>query len=265
MATHFEQSLQRDIDRIRTKVSEMAALGEHALRDCLKALNEKNRVLAFSVILRDQHIDELEKEVDRLCLEFIVRQQPVAGPLRMAYATIRINLELERVGDYAESIARQILKVSAVHDKLPLASFKDLANVSIPMLRNSVKAFIAQDAKLAAEVAGIDALISGHTHNRLDRPAWVGRTPIIQSGCHGSFVGRLDLTVDGGKVVDVRHQLRCVDDRIEPDAEMAKRVAEVTARMRSPVPSCGSISLSTPMNSGSRPPITSCTAGAPPR
>lgn len=90
----------------------------------------------------------------------------------------------------------------------------------------------AQDARLATEVAGIDALISGHTHNRLHRPVWVGRTPIIQSGCHGSFVGRLDLTVDGGQVVDVRHELICVDEQIEPDAEMAARVEAAVAPHR---------------------------------
>jgi S-sulfosulfanyl-L-cysteine sulfohydrolase len=90
----------------------------------------------------------------------------------------------------------------------------------------------AQDAKLAAEVAGIDALISGHTHNRLHRPVLVGKTPIIQSGCHGSFVGRLGLTVDGGKVVDVRHELICVDEQIESDAVIAKRVEEVVAPHR---------------------------------
>ncbi len=81
-----------------------------------------------------------------------------------------------------------------------------------------------QDAKLAAEVAGIDVLLSGHTHNRLTRPVWVGGTPIIQSGCHGSFLGRMDLTVSSGRVVDVRHQLLCVDESIVPDPEMAHRV-----------------------------------------
>ncbi|MDO8863128.1 bifunctional metallophosphatase/5'-nucleotidase [Haliea sp. E1-2-M8] len=90
----------------------------------------------------------------------------------------------------------------------------------------------AQDAKLAAEVAGIDVLISGHTHNRLYRPVWVGNTPIIQSGCHGSFVGRLDLTVNGGKIIDVRHEMICVDEQIEPDADMASRVEEVVAPHR---------------------------------
>jgi phosphate transport system protein len=149
--THYEQSLQRDIELIRSKIQAMAQLADRALRDSLQALVEKNLTLAYSVILRDQYIDELEKEIDRLCLEFLVRQQPVAGHLRFAYATIKINLELERIGDYAESVARQILKVSALHDKLPLADFTALANVSIPMLRNAIKAFIEQDAKLARE------------------------------------------------------------------------------------------------------------------
>lgn len=90
----------------------------------------------------------------------------------------------------------------------------------------------AQDAKLAAEVAGIDVLISGHTHNRLYRPVWVGGTPIIQSGCHGSFVGRLDLTVSGRKVMDVRHELLCVDEQIASDPEMARRVQEAVAPHR---------------------------------
>lgn len=153
MATHFEQSLQRDIDRIRAKVGEMGALDEHALHDCVKALTEKNRVLAFSVILRDQRIDEMEKEVDRLCLEFIVRQQPVAGLLRMAYATIRINLELERIGDYAESIARQILKLTSMNVDIPAERFAEIANISIPMLHEAVHAFVNQDAALARAAA----------------------------------------------------------------------------------------------------------------
>jgi len=149
--THYEQSLQRDIELIRAKIQAMAQLADRALRDSLQALVEKNLTLAYSVILRDQYIDDLEKEIDRLCLEFLVRQQPVAGHLRFAYATIKINLELERIGDYAESVARQILKVSELHDKLPLADFTALAEVSIPMLRNAIKAFLEQDAKLARE------------------------------------------------------------------------------------------------------------------
>ncbi|MCF7674267.1 MAG: phosphate signaling complex protein PhoU [Akkermansiaceae bacterium] len=149
MATHLEESLQREVDRIRGKVTEMSALGEKALLDCVKALEDHNRQTAYTVILRDQYIDELEREIDRLCLEFIVRQQPMAGHLRFAYATIKINLELERVGDYAESIARQTLKLLDLNVPFPIERIQELADLSIPMLRDATQAFVDQDADLA--------------------------------------------------------------------------------------------------------------------
>jgi phosphate transport system protein len=144
--THFEESLQRDSDRIRRKVREMAGLFGMALEGCLTALESKNRQLAYSVIIRDQRIDELEKEIDRLCLEFIVRQQPVAGTLRFAYAIIKINSELERVGDYAESMARQILQLAAMDVTVPIERFREIAGIAIPMFHGAVEAFLASSA-----------------------------------------------------------------------------------------------------------------------
>ena len=151
--------MQRDINRLRSKVTAMGELAERSLCDCMKALEERNRVLAYSVILRDQRIDELEKEVDRLCLEFLVRQQPVAGPLRLAYATIRINLELERVGDYAEGIARQILKLTAMDVPIPVERYAEIANLSIPMLHDAVKSFVEQSADLARRTSATERLV----------------------------------------------------------------------------------------------------------
>ena len=124
-------------------------MAEQALEDCVKALVAGDRQLAYAVILRDQYIDEKEKEIDRLCLEFLVRQQPVAGTLRFVYSTIRTNLELERVGDYAESIARQVLKVSQLPVDIPKDWYVEIARHSIAMLREAVRAFVEQDAELA--------------------------------------------------------------------------------------------------------------------
>jgi S-sulfosulfanyl-L-cysteine sulfohydrolase len=84
----------------------------------------------------------------------------------------------------------------------------------------------AQDLKLAEEVDGIDVLLSAHTHNRVRRPAKVGNTLVIQSGCHGSFLGRLDLVVDGGRVVDYRHQLLVAGHEIEPNPRVQSLVDE---------------------------------------
>jgi len=75
-----------------------------------------------------------------------------------------------------------------------------------------------QECQLASDVDGVDVLLSAHTHNRLEKPFIVGDTIIIQSGCHGSFVGRLDLEVDGG-VRRFRHELIKVKGEPDPDTE----------------------------------------------
>ena len=156
MVMHLEASLQRDISLIRGKILEMSQNAERALKTCLQALQESNRQLAYAVILRDRHIDELEKQVDRLCLEFIIRQQPVAGHLRFVYSTIKINAELERIGDYAESIARQILKLAKYDLKAFHPQYVEIANLSIPMLHAAVKAFVEEDAELARKTMAIE-------------------------------------------------------------------------------------------------------------
>jgi phosphate transport system protein len=145
----LEQSLQRDINLLRSKVAEMASLSEGALKASLQALVGRNRQLAYSVILRDQYLDELETELNRLCLEFLVRQQPVAGHLRFVFTIIQINKELERIGDYAESIARQVLVMSALEPQPPYARFTEIGNLSIAMLQDAVRSFLEKDADLA--------------------------------------------------------------------------------------------------------------------
>ena len=156
MLSHFEESLQRDVKLIRQKVLAMAALAERALKSALQALMERNRQLAYSIILRDQYIDELEKELDRLCLEFLVRQQPAGGHLRFVYAAIKINLELERIGDYAESIARQVLKISSLEPQPSYEKFAAIANLSIPMLQQAVQSFVDQRPDLARSTMVIE-------------------------------------------------------------------------------------------------------------
>ncbi|MDZ7359912.1 MAG: phosphate signaling complex protein PhoU [candidate division KSB1 bacterium] len=149
MASYLEESLQRGIELIRSKVIEMGNRAEHALQGSLQALVERKRQVAYSVILRDQYIDELEKELDRLCLEFLLRQQPVGAHLRFVYAAIKINNELERIGDYAESIARHFLRINALEPQPSYNKFVEIANMSIPMLRNAIQAFVDQNVELA--------------------------------------------------------------------------------------------------------------------
>ncbi|MBN2091232.1 phosphate signaling complex protein PhoU [candidate division KSB1 bacterium] len=159
-ASHFEESLQRDMALICQTVHEMAKRDENALRNALTALTEFNRQLAYAVILRDRFIDELETRLDQLCLEFFVRQQPVAGHLRFVFSTIKIVRDLERIGDYAENISRQVIFLASIDPALDqtkyLDRFIELANLSIKMFQDGIEAFIQRDSKKAREIMEIE-------------------------------------------------------------------------------------------------------------
>ncbi len=77
-----------------------------------------------------------------------------------------------------------------------------------------------QDMKLMSEVQGVDLCLSGHTHNRITRPVQQGNTLIMQSGCHGSFIGRIDLELINGNIASYEHQLIEVESGIIPDPDM---------------------------------------------
>jgi phosphate transport system protein len=145
----LEALLQHDIDLIRSRLLEMAALDEQALTRALQAFLKRDRQLAYSVILHDQDVDALETELDRLCVEFIVRHQPAAAHLRFVYSASKIVNELERVGDYAESIARQVLLIGSQSFEVPTDKFSQIANLAIPMLHNAVRAFVDKNPVLA--------------------------------------------------------------------------------------------------------------------
>ncbi len=201
---HFEETLQRDVERIRAKVREMASLAEGSLYGCMTALVEKNRQVAYSVILRDQRIDELDKEIDRLCLEFIVKQQPVAGTLRFAYAVIKINSELERVGDYAESMARQGLSLLALEVEVPIDRVQELANKAIPMLHGAVEAFVSQEPDLAKKTMETEEIVDRLRHDLsadLIGLIQAGKMPLEALAPLMNIVNRLERVADQAKSI----------------------------------------------------------------
>jgi 2',3'-cyclic-nucleotide 2'-phosphodiesterase (5'-nucleotidase family) len=89
-----------------------------------------------------------------------------------------------------------------------------------------------QDVCLAREVGGIDVLVSGHTHNRMYEPVIENGAIIFQSGCHGSFVGRLDISVEDRRIVGHRHRLIAVDESLGDDADMRVLIDSAAAPHR---------------------------------
>jgi phosphate transport system protein len=149
MPGHLEASLQHDMNLIRGKVQEMTAHCERAVVDAVEALVRGDRQAAYLVILHDRQVDDLEEQLDRLCLEFLVRQQPAAGPLRFAYAAIKISTELESIGDHAETVARRLLQFEPARPAIRYADFQEIAQTSVAMLRDAVRSFAEGNADLA--------------------------------------------------------------------------------------------------------------------
>ena len=173
MQHHLEQSLQREMDLVRDRLAEMAGRCQRAVRGAVQAFLERNRQRAYAVILRDQRIDALEKEIDRLCLEFLVRQQPAGGFLRFAYTSIKVNAELERVGDYAQSIAHQAAKLCDVPFEVPGERFVQITDLAVAMLADAVRAFLDRDAGLARRTIETEDTVDGlKTRLRTDLIRW---------------------------------------------------------------------------------------------
>ena len=195
MQSHLEENLQQDIDLIHSKVIEMGGMVEKSLVTCLDAIEHNDRQLAYAVILRDRYIDELEETLESLCQRFLIKHLPVSSQMRFVYSVIKINTELERVGDYAKAMARRFLTVSdlGIHASYP--KLIDIANLAIPFLRNALQAFNTSDAELAKATRerekerSIDSLryeihrdlIQLHIDNELPSEALVPMVTIV--GC----------------------------------------------------------------------------------
>jgi sulfur-oxidizing protein SoxB len=112
-------------------------------------------------------------------------------------------------------------------DELPvyIAKLKEEERVDLVLVVSHLG--FPQEMKLAQEVGGMDLLLSAHTHNRLYHPVRVGDTIIIQSGCHGSFLGRLDLEVDYKRVKKFQHQLITVTGDVHPLERVEELVNQV--------------------------------------
>jgi phosphate transport system protein len=170
---HLEAQLQHDIDVLQRKLLEMADLDERALARALQSFLKGDRQLAYSVILRDQDVDAFETELDRLCIEFIVRHQPAAALLRFVYSSSKIVGALERVGDYAESIARQVLLAGSLPYDVPTEKFVEIANLAIPMLHNAMRAFLEKNADLARTTLACEPRVN-RCATRSTRSSWSG-------------------------------------------------------------------------------------------
>jgi len=150
--TEFEQQL-RDL---QDEVLLMGSMVRRAIERSMQALKARDMELAQKVIEEDARINEKRFVIEEKCVHFIVRQQPVAGDLRLIICILNLITDLERIADHAEGIAKIVLMLGSEPPLKPLIDLPRMAEKAGGMLTRSLSAFIKRDEKAAREICAED-------------------------------------------------------------------------------------------------------------
>ena len=157
--------LQREIDRVKRTILDLCAIVEDQVQSSVRAFLERDIDLAQTVVDRDKDIDHREVEIEEECLKILALHQPVAIDLRFIVAAMKINNDLERIGDLAVNIARKAESFAA-EPPMPIAY--DIAGMwekTQAMLRDSLDALVNMNGVLAAEVCRRDDEVDEIKHD----------------------------------------------------------------------------------------------------
>lgn len=149
---HFEQ----DLDKLKAKLLEMSALVESAVYRSVQGVVEKNEELAQQVLKNEARINQLEIEIDDMAIGLLALQHPLAQDLRLVTAAIKINNDLERMGDLSVSIAQSAIALIREPVIRPLIDIPHIAGLAQSMVRKALDAFVNRDAELARSVLASD-------------------------------------------------------------------------------------------------------------
>lgn len=152
---HYEQRMEEDLAAIRAQIREVADRVERQVGDAVRALLTGDRRLANDVILGDREVNRQYRTLDRLAHAFIVRHAPSGGHLRYVSAVMRMNVSLERVGDYAGTVGREVVQMSAPPPARMARDIDLIGRQCRTSLHQSLVAFVEGDADLARESHGL--------------------------------------------------------------------------------------------------------------
>jgi phosphate transport system protein len=155
MDRHFDEELQQ----VKRKLVEMAALVDESITKSLAAFKKKNVSMAEQIRKIDRDIDKMEMTIEDMCVELIARHQPVGSDLRFLIGAIKMNNDLERMGDHAVNIADCLQYIVSGPQITQITNVWSMVRVVKEMLRESVESFIQNDAARAQKVCERDPIV----------------------------------------------------------------------------------------------------------
>ena len=159
LAPRIVPPFQDELDQLKARLLVMAGQAEEQVRSAVRALVEHDRDLAERVFLGDRAINAIDLEIDERCFKLLALRQPVATDLRVIVSGVKINRDLERVGDFAVNIAEAALRYMEHPPVKPLIDIPRMADLAQGMLRDALNAYVALDTALAREVIERDDVL----------------------------------------------------------------------------------------------------------
>ena len=149
-------AFHRKLRQIQDEILAMGSMVEKATAQSVEALKNRDLEMANRIIAEDVNINRKRYEIEEKCIQLIATQQPMAGDLRNIICILNIITELERIGDYAEGIAKIVLMIGDEPPLKPLIDIPHMAEMTVDMLHRSLDALVNHDAESARQVAAED-------------------------------------------------------------------------------------------------------------
>lgn len=154
-------TFQSGLREIQDDVMTMGNLVQKAVSRSIEALKKRDLSLAHQIIADDDRINQDRFGIEGKCIKLIAAQQPAENDLRTIVAVLNIVTELERIGDYAEGIAKIAIMIGDEPPLKPLIDIPRMAEMTIEMIDKSLKAFVGRDVEMAKHVVTLDSVVDG--------------------------------------------------------------------------------------------------------
>jgi phosphate transport system protein len=151
----------KKLRQIQGEILAMGDIVEKAIDQSVEALKNRDLDMANRIIKDDQNINRKRYEIEEKCIQLIATQQPMAGDLRNIICILNILTELERIGDYAEGIAKIVLMIGDEPPLKPLIDIPRMAEKTTDMLHRSLDALVNHNAEAARQIATEDDEVDG--------------------------------------------------------------------------------------------------------
>ena len=148
--------IERQIENLKERIQRVGTLVEEAISKSITALINRDAALAQRVIANDEEIDRMEVEVEEECLKILALYQPVAADLRFVVAVLKINNDLERMGDLARNIAKRVAQLAGGQSHGLPPEIRTMATQAQEMVKQCLDAVVKGDPALARQIRAED-------------------------------------------------------------------------------------------------------------